>query len=102
MPSVVVVARARRRATSCPPPRAASSGADRGPWGALVSRTATEMADRTSPGIRTPRDPHELVTWENNSRMGERVTVFCGIDWAERHHDVALVDEAGELLADQR
>ncbi|WBP91222.1 IS110 family RNA-guided transposase [Kitasatospora cathayae] len=28
--------------------------------------------------------------------------VFCGIDWAESHHDVALVDEAGELLAKRR
>ena len=30
------------------------------------------------------------------------MTVFCGIDWAEGHHDVALVDEAGELLAKRR
>lgn len=30
------------------------------------------------------------------------MTVFCGIDWAERHHDVALVDEAGTLLAKAR
>jgi transposase len=28
--------------------------------------------------------------------------VFCGIDWAEDHHDVALIDEAGALLARQR
>lgn len=34
--------------------------------------------------------------WEDN------LTVFCGIDWAERHHDVALVDEAGTLLAKAR
>jgi transposase len=27
------------------------------------------------------------------------LTVFCGIDWAENHHDVALVDEHGQLLA---
>ncbi|GAA3952707.1 IS110 family transposase [Actinomadura viridis] len=27
---------------------------------------------------------------------------FCGIDWAEDHHDVALVDEAGQLLAKRR
>jgi hypothetical protein len=26
-------------------------------------------------------------------------TVFCGIDWAETHHDVALVDTEGRLLA---
>jgi transposase len=25
--------------------------------------------------------------------------VFCGIDWAEDHHDVALVDRDGGLLA---
>ncbi|MEV2248205.1 IS110 family transposase [Streptomyces sp. NPDC049970] len=30
------------------------------------------------------------------------MTVFCGIDWAERHHDVALVDIAGTLLAKAR
>jgi transposase len=30
------------------------------------------------------------------------VTVFCGIDWAEGHHDVALADEAGTLLAERR
>jgi transposase len=28
--------------------------------------------------------------------------VWCGIDWAEHHHDVALVDDNGELLAKQR
>src|SRR5580692_9779917 len=28
--------------------------------------------------------------------------VFCGIDWAEDHHDIALVDHDGKLLARQR
>jgi transposase len=28
--------------------------------------------------------------------------VFCGIDWAEDHHDIALVDRDGELLAHRR
>ncbi|MFD7409565.1 IS110 family transposase [Streptomyces sp. NPDC059866] len=28
--------------------------------------------------------------------------VFCGIDWAEKHHDVALIDEVGKLLAKAR
>ncbi len=28
--------------------------------------------------------------------------VFCGIDWAEDHHDIALVDREGRLLARQR
>ena len=26
----------------------------------------------------------------------------CGIDWAEGHHDVAIVDESGTVLAEQR
>jgi transposase len=30
------------------------------------------------------------------------VTVFCGIDWAEDHHDIALVDQDGTLLAKRR
>jgi transposase len=28
--------------------------------------------------------------------------VFCGIDWAEDHHDIALVDAGGRLLARRR
>jgi transposase len=30
------------------------------------------------------------------------LTVFCGIDWAEDHHDVALVDHNGTLIAKRR
>lgn len=30
------------------------------------------------------------------------MNVFCGIDWAEDHHDIALVDREGQLLARQR
>ncbi|MFI1337768.1 transposase, partial [Streptomyces sp. NPDC020845] len=25
--------------------------------------------------------------------------IYCGIDWAEKTHDVALVDESGQLMA---
>ena len=28
--------------------------------------------------------------------------VFCGIDWAEAHHDIALVDDEGTLIAKRR
>jgi len=28
-------------------------------------------------------------------RRNTIVRVFCGIDWAEAHHDVALVDSEG-------
>ncbi|NJP53991.1 IS110 family transposase [Streptomyces sp. SBST2-5] len=30
------------------------------------------------------------------------MTVYCGIDWAESHHDVALVNQDGQLLAKRR
>jgi transposase len=30
------------------------------------------------------------------------MAVFCGIDWAEGHHDIALVDEEGRLVAKRR
>ena len=30
------------------------------------------------------------------------MTITCGIDWAERHHDVALVDHDGVVVARQR
>jgi transposase len=35
-------------------------------------------------------------------RKEEGMDVFCGIDWAEDHHDIALVDRAGKLLARSR
>ncbi|HEX8761482.1 MAG TPA: IS110 family transposase [Pseudonocardiaceae bacterium] len=28
--------------------------------------------------------------------------IFCGIDWAENHHDIALVNEGGQLVAKRR
>ena len=30
------------------------------------------------------------------------MTVFCGIDWADDHHDIALVDDGGRVLHQQR
>lgn len=30
------------------------------------------------------------------------MSVFCGIDWAEGHHDIAVVDAAGQLVAKRR
>ncbi len=30
------------------------------------------------------------------------MAVYCGIDWAEGHHDIALVDEDGRLVAKRR
>jgi transposase len=30
------------------------------------------------------------------------VTIYCGIDWAAQHHEVAIVDDAGTVLASRR
>lgn len=30
------------------------------------------------------------------------MSIYCGIDWAEHHHDLAVVDEAGKVLAQRR
>ena len=30
------------------------------------------------------------------------MTIYCGIDWAEDHHDIAIVDDLGSQLAKQR
>jgi transposase len=42
--------------------------------------------------------PHELATSKKRT-MGRKILIYCGIDWAERTHDVALVDDTGQLLA---
>ena len=36
------------------------------------------------------------------SWTGERVRLFAGDDWAQDHHDVELMDEAGRVLAKRR
>jgi transposase len=33
---------------------------------------------------------------------GHALNAFCGIDWAESHHDVAIVGDDGQLLAKKR
>ena len=30
------------------------------------------------------------------------MTLFCGIDWAESHHDVAIIYHGGQLVAKKR
>lgn len=30
------------------------------------------------------------------------MAVYCGVDWAEGHHDIALIDDEGKLLAKRR
>lgn len=44
--------------------------------------------------LRELRDSHVLVT-STNCTMGRNNLIYCGIDWAERTHDIALVDDSG-------
>jgi hypothetical protein len=41
------------------------------------------------------------VIVDENRRSGS-MAMFCGIDWAEDHHDIALVDQDGTLVAKRR
>jgi transposase len=34
--------------------------------------------------------------------MNDTMKLFCGIDWAEAHHDVAIIDENGQMVAKKR
>jgi transposase len=58
----------------------------------------------SSLAIRTPRvltgasGLGRVQCW----RRDELVAVYCGIDWAEGHHDIALVDDQGRLVAKRR
>jgi transposase len=35
-------------------------------------------------------------------KRGTDLAIYCGIDWAEDHHDIAIVDETGTQLAKRR
>src|SRR3954471_13489563 len=93
---------------------AASSTTDRGPcrcagvtngwWDvgpsspAIRERACPAQAPTPGPGSPLPgRDRH---TFDDDRRI--LVAVFCGIDWAEDHHDIALVDQDGTLLTKRR
>jgi hypothetical protein len=44
----------------------------------------------------------QALSSSNQQQEEQTVRVFCGIDWAESHHDVAVVDAEGRLLAHRR
>jgi transposase len=57
----------------------------------------------SSPVIRPLRTPRGLK-YQEKERRGRKdlANVTCGIDWAEDHHDVALVDGDGRQLVRER
>jgi hypothetical protein len=53
---------------------------------------SVRVPDRLGPG-------NQISTMDRRDKILE---VFCGIDWAEAHHDVALVDDQATLIAKRR
>ena len=63
--------------------------------------TATRHMARNEPNNEyNQRIP--TFTGVPNTDKGQALNAFCGIDWAENHHDVALVDDRGQLIAKRR
>src|ERR1039457_3980150 len=53
--------------------------------------------------IRVPHPPRARREGEHDTRNGDRhMQLTCGVDWAEAHHDVALVDVDGAVVARSR
>lgn len=42
------------------------------------------------------------MTSTNNNPGSTSLKITCGIDWSEKHHDIALVDGTGALVAKRR
>jgi transposase len=53
---------------------------------------SVRVPDRLGPG-------NQISTMDRRDKILE---VFCGIDWAEAHHDVALINGEGTLIAKRR
>lgn len=71
------------------------------PWlvGGKV-RTAGGMSCQVSTAIRAPRS--FSGSHRRTLRPEEVAVLFVGVDWAERHHDVCLLDDRGAVLAKRR
>src|SRR6202165_2742850 len=53
--------------------------------------------------IRVPHPPRARREGEQDTINGDRqMQLTCGVDWAEAHHDVALVDMDGAVVARSR
>src|SRR5690242_14785211 len=73
-------------------------------YGLLGSRTAQSEVRPQSLAIRAPRVLVRVSDQGQQRRKGRYSLnqITCGIDWAEGHHDVALLDHEGQLLARRR
>lgn len=68
-----------------------------------MPRTTSEVAARPlhgrGLGLVRRVAPQALVTSAIINAMGREQVIYCGIDWAEKTHDVALADDTGQLMA---
>jgi hypothetical protein len=67
-----------------------------------VGPSSPAIRERACPATGSnPASGGSLCAWTGTFDEDRRilVAVFCGIDWAEDHHDIALVDQDGTLLA---
>ena len=73
-------------------------------YGLLGSRTAQSEVRPQSLAIRAPRVLVRVSDQGQQCRKGRYSLnqITCGIDWAEGHHDVALLDHEGQLLTRRR
>src|SRR5262245_9306163 len=60
------------------------------------------MAGHRALRLGSVRALHGLDLCGQRLHEEERMDVYCGIDWAEDHHDIALVNRDGQLLARRR
>src|SRR5260370_1186557 len=63
-------------------------------------RTAGRVSTRALVPVGRRRAQHGASSDTRERGVGR--AVFCGVDWAENLHDVAVVDDRGQLLAKRR
>lgn len=66
----------------------------------LASVMTTEMTDLRVLQLGCRLTP--TGSWTVMSDEERYVEVFCGIDWASDHHDIAIVDDEGAVLTKER
>src|SRR5579859_5086917 len=79
----------------CPGPGPAGSWGHERPVGWRCLRALPLASVRAPRGLMAASD-------DDHEEGSTGLDMFCGIDWAEDHHDVALVDRDGQLLARRR
>lgn len=77
---------------------------DRGRAGCWDRERVNRRSGHQSLAIRAPRVLAKGLRTQLNSTTEEEYLpmVTCGIDWAQDHHDIAIVDADGRLIAKRR